>query len=348
MQKTATLFILGAGSSAEFKLPTGPDLLLEIAKTVGFEHDDFRLTAGDQEIWRQLRRNKADGLNSFLKAGGVIAKGLPLARSIDDFLYNHGDNAEVVRLGKIGIASAILKAERESRLSPLLVNHYRDTKFTSLKDTWLYKLFTILHTDIKIGELTKLFEGIAFINFNYDRCLELFLYNAIQRAYSVPSAEAAAIVSRLRVERPYGRIGALPWEERSGTKVEFGAASEQTDLLALSEALSTYTEQTYAPSELERIKELILSAQRIVILGFGFHKQNMRLLSVDRPAQQLPVYATVHGASDADVGVFRNLVSKSLRGGAGAVDIFSPAKCADFIDHYGLQLAFERTSDLAS
>jgi len=60
----------------------------------------------------------------YLAAGHKISRGLPLARSIDDFLYIHGADETVVQVGKAAIVAAILEAERRQRKGVPPVGEY--------------------------------------------------------------------------------------------------------------------------------------------------------------------------------------------------------------------------------
>jgi hypothetical protein len=55
----------------------------------------------------------------------------------------------------------------------------------------------------------KLFENASFIIFNYDRCLEQFLVNALPRLYAISETEADSIVHNINIIHPYGSVGEL-------------------------------------------------------------------------------------------------------------------------------------------
>jgi hypothetical protein len=57
--------------------------------------------------------------------------------------------------------------------------------------------------------------------FNYDRCIEQYLFHALQDYYGVSPHEASAMMASLKIFRPYGKIGDLPWQSQEGA-VPFG------------------------------------------------------------------------------------------------------------------------------
>ena len=56
-----TVLILGAGSSVDFGLPTGPDLASGVASLLSFKFDDFgRFNDGDYDFLRTLLNRFGD------------------------------------------------------------------------------------------------------------------------------------------------------------------------------------------------------------------------------------------------------------------------------------------------
>ncbi|MEA2896590.1 MAG: hypothetical protein QOJ84_2205 [Bradyrhizobium sp.] len=58
----------------------------------------------------------------------------------------------------------------------------------------------LLTEGIKKNEnLERIFDNVAFVNFNYDRCLEQFLWLALQQLYLINEECAAELVSGLTI-----------------------------------------------------------------------------------------------------------------------------------------------------
>lgn len=104
-----------------------------------------------------------------------------------------------------------------------------------------------------------IFERVSFIVFNYDRCVEQFLISALERAYSITRADAAAVVDKLEILHPYGSVGRLG-------QVAYGNSG--ANCVPLAEQIKTYTEQADEETVLNTIRGLVDKAECVVFLGF--------------------------------------------------------------------------------
>lgn len=348
MLQRKTVLVLGAGSSVEFKLPAGDGLAKSIASRTYFWFDDGgQQTNGDADLYRALR-NRFSTQNAVLFAGRRISEGLPIARSIDDYLYNHGHDPVLVTTGKAAIVQSILEAESASSLIDFLSDDRDISKqaLISHAGTWIYKLFGFLQTGVRLDEIVRIFEGLSIINFNYDRCVETFLYHALQRAYGIDQRAAAEVMSTLDITHPYGQVGQLRWQDSAGKGVDFGERPRGDNLLALADQIKTFTEQSHDEAEKQHWRNLIECCQQLVFLGFGFHRQNIELLSlVNGPKSPPTIYATTYLTSHADEDVFRSrlyqLMATQEHPNAfhGELPIqFANRTCVKMIGEYGLKL----------
>jgi hypothetical protein len=55
----------------------------------------------------------------------------------------------------------------------------------------------MLARGIDRADVPQIFDNVSFVIFYYDRCVEHFLYNALQRLYSIREGEAADILADL-------------------------------------------------------------------------------------------------------------------------------------------------------
>jgi len=345
-----TVLVLGAGSSVDFNLPTGDGLAADIAERVNFYfNDSSSMVRGSRPIYGAAKERHPLG-NEVLLAGRRIASGISLSRSIDDFLYNQGEDQSVVTIGKAAIVESVLFRERKSGSlrnleQPSSDDH--DSAWAELRKTWLGQLFAFLQARVRDSELERIFDNISIINFNYDRCVETFLYYALQRAYGVGPERAVSVMSRLRIKHPYGQVGALPWQKTGLPVVQFGQDGGVDQLLKIADQIKTFTEQTHSEEEKTEWREMLNIAQQVVFLGFGFHRQNMELLTVPGPPNPMPrVLATSWGASDADEDLFENIIYSTFRSqrplpirSAGPVLVESKT-CSEMIRDHGLSLTY--------
>lgn len=346
--QTRTVLVLGAGSSAEFNLPAGEGLAKRIAARTYFWFDDTsQLTNGDQDLYRALR-NRFSASDAVLSAGRRISEGLPIARSIDDYLYNHGHDPVVVATGKAAIVQSILEAEAGSTLMALLSHqpHISARALTAHADTWIYKLFSFLQTGVRLADVGRIFDGLSIINFNYDRCVETFLYHALQRAYGIDQRVAAEVMSTLDITHPYGRVGQLRWQDPAGRGVDYGERPQGESLLSLADQIKTFTEQAHDEAEKQHWRTVIEGCKQLVFLGFGFHRQNIDLLSlINGPENPPEIYATTYKTSRADEDVFRSRLHQLMATYEPHLAIssdlsieFTSGTCTRMIGDYGLKL----------
>jgi len=95
-------------------------------------------------------------------------------------------------------------------------------QFSNLEKTWYTPFFQLLTENRGPGNIKERFESITLIIFNYDRCVEHFIYNALQNFYGLSGPEAVELVKEINIFHPYGVVGALPWMGQDGA-MEFGS-----------------------------------------------------------------------------------------------------------------------------
>jgi hypothetical protein len=183
MFKRQTLFVLGAGSSVEVGLPTGKDMAMAIGKKMDIRFEGFTQPTGegDFQLFAQLTNSLRDHANEFQQAAWVIRDGIRFSQSIDDFLDQHRGNAYVNFYGKAAIAKTILEAEQKSKL---YFNRFEGQEMfdvSAIANTWFVKFMHMLGRGVPKENVREILDNVAFIVFNYDRCMEFFLTNALSR-----------------------------------------------------------------------------------------------------------------------------------------------------------------------
>ena len=199
----------------------------------------------------------------------------------------------MVLLGKIAIVREILKAERASTIFSLVEANGTPKGYEL---AWVPPFLQLAVGSIKREDIGSAFRNVTVINFNYDRTIEHFLHSRLQSSFDIPADEAKAVVANLKMIRPYGSVGLLPWQDGSDT-VPFGAelSIDFDKLSALSKNVRTFTEQNLTDELKSEITSAIDSSRVVVFLGFGFHQQNMTFLKAGRtnPDWYRRVLATV-------------------------------------------------------
>ena len=182
-------------------------------------------------------------------------------------------------------------------------NFYNKLDFGSIEGTWFLKLMRVLGPGGSPAEVAKVFAPLAFIVFNYDRCVEHFLAHALQALYGIKRHEADQIVKSLTIIHPYGKIGELDMG------VPFGNDGRpNADYFHLAGRIKTYTEQMEEGDTLAKIRSEAERAACIVFLGFSYLEQNMTLLRPQKKIDRKPIFGTAYNMSSHD----RDIVKQQL------------------------------------
>lgn len=342
-----TVVVVGAGASKEVNLPTGYELKQIISNLLDFRFDLRDQKSGDPLILGALERivqkpeGKEGDINPYLSAASHIRDSLSLAISIDNFIDSQRGNEKIALCGKLAICRAILEAEKRSLIFFASSKMYDRYDFLRLDGTWYLPFFQLLTENCEITDLQDRFSSVSLIIFNYDRCIEHFLFNAVRDYYQLPDKEAATVVQAIHIYHPYGSVGQLSWQNAQ-RGIEFGATPQAEHLLAASERIRTFTEGTDPEgSEIHAIRQHMRSASRVLFIGFAFHRLNMQLISPngsDRGVGAPQCFATTLGISNSDELVIRNQIDSLFQHPVDTKMV--NAKCADFFSEFWMSLAF--------
>lgn len=345
MMRKRTVIVVGAGASAEVGLPIGRDLRGQIAGLLDIHfREDGTQQRGDRCIAEAIRFHIQQNdlpratVNAYFRASRGLRDALPLAMSIDNLLDAHADDVPTQICGKLGICRAILAAERRSTLfTDTRADPKRSLDFQKVDSTWFSAFFRLLTQECRIADLPSRLESLCLVVFNYDRCIEHFLWNAIQHYYRVDHAVASSVLSNVKILHPYGSVGGLPWQ-RGTHSVEFGAEPATQEFLEIFDGIRTFTESTNPDSDdTKSIRRHLTEAQLVLFLGFAYHSLNLKLLTPDPRGEWGPTadcYGTAFGLSTPDT----NLLTQELATLSGLpldrITLRNDLKCADLFNEY--------------
>lgn len=339
MFRANTVLVIGAGASVEVGLPMGPNLLNDIANRLDIAFDYNQQTNGDRVLYQALRLalnedRSVDLSNSHLLAGRQLRESARQALSIDNVI-DALEDPKVELIGKLGIVRAILHAEGASNMFRPPERGRDELQLAQFAPTWYSSLTQLLTENVRRSLVGDIFTNLQVINFNYDRCLEHYLPYSLANYYGLPLADAQRVVAKLRVHRPYGVAGRLPWQPGDAPAVQFGGGSA-AEVAEVAPLIRTFTEQVEEGTLLEAMREAVAEAERIVFLGFAFHRQNMQLIG--RPAlENAEVLATAYGISRSDRGVIETELGDALwpdeTPGQGQIQL-AEMTCADLFRNY--------------
>lgn len=172
MFRAKTVFVIGAGASAELGLPLGGALLEDIAKRLDISYEFGRLERGDYVVADALRKalNNDALYNEHLHSAWQLVKSSKQGLSIDNVLDALEDE-KASKVGKYGIVRSILQAEEKLALRAWADHMPEQTKVEEYKGTWLDTFTKLLTENIRRSEIENIFNNLTVINFNYDRIL---------------------------------------------------------------------------------------------------------------------------------------------------------------------------------
>lgn len=348
MTKYKFTFVLGAGASQEVGLPVGTTLRDQIASLLNITFDFGRQKTGDSLVMAAIREctqlpgAKEQDANAYVHACRRIRDALPQSISIDNLIDTHRGNGLIEICGKLGIARAILRAERQSSLYFDPSNKPRPD-LSRVAKAWLTPFFQLLTENCPLPLLPERLKSTAFVIFNYDRCLEQFLFHSLQNVYGVTEQQALDLTRQLTILRPYGSVGALR-SLGSGRSIPFGGEPDASQLLELALGVKTFTEGIDpAKSDIQTIREAVTSTQKLVFLGFAFHPSNIDLLF---PLETRAVNGTSTRVFFTDKGLSSSatddICSELERRVTSSIEHGLQTSCFDLFTEYWRQLSMTR------
>jgi hypothetical protein len=338
-----TTFVIGAGASWDFDFPLGDGLRNRIIELLAIDDPNTSINFSDPglgELMRQRSTREAgvnqwtDRMGVYRRAASMIRDGLPFARSIDSFLDGLRDEPEVVFLGKLAIATTILRSEAASPLVSKQIQaanaaQTRADRLAKLVGGWHAQLGQILYEGHSRDTVDTIFDHASFIVFNYDRCIEEFLTTSLMRRFAIGRARALGAVARCTIVHPYGQVGAYFPEKED--YVAFGVCEKEA-LEVVANGIKTFTESMEDRIG-DKVKDCVAEAETIVFLGFGWLPQNLELLhATNRVTNASKVFATVLGMPPGEIAVVADQLDRMLRRLGHSADYAEePTPSADFI-----------------
>lgn len=325
----------------------GPDLLKQIVQLTHITFEYSRQKTGDRSILDALRLLLNEGaevtkLNDHLHAAWQLGASAKQALSIDNVI-DALEDPRVELVGKLGIVRAILKAEAASPAFRRVDNMPDTIELSRFSDTWYASLTKLLTENVRKSQVERIFDNLEIVNFNYDRCLEHYIPISIASYYGVNPGDIREIMQGLTIHRPYGVAGQLPWQKGSAPSVGFGECSAQ-QLADVAQQVRTFTERVEEGAELAAMKAAIANADRIVFLGFAFHRQNVELLS-QKMQDHSEIVATAFQISKSDKAVIEDELEKAFEYKVMLNDSrteLADMTCAQFFKEYWRTLTAEK------
>lgn len=295
MIEIPTVFILGAGASKPYGYPTGQELRSKICRNIVESLENLIMKIDDAEI----RRYRANLITITKEFAPTFYKSD--TKSIDIFLAR---NRKYYDVGTFAIALNILVAEQHS--------HFREE--VPVKENWYTHLNRRMRSEMPKEDDYEFFgkNKVSFITFNYDRSLEFYLYDSLINAFtSIPLTNIQVrTLMPFEIIHVFGKIADLPWESKSGLEYASGYDFHKIDKAKDNIKIIFETPEV---NFLKKIKREIANAKRVFFLGFGFAKENLKILGIPEVLNnEQEIYGTALGFTNKEILQIRRTLSKNF------------------------------------
>jgi len=348
MSNKNTVIIVGAGASSEVGLPTGNILKDRIASLLDLKFTTYEQSGGDGDMYSamihaaQVNGGDPNKANQYVKSGWRIRDAMPQVISIDNFIDQCGGDKSIEFCAKISIVRSIIDAEKNSQLFIDRNNGESKIDFKKSQDTWFNSFIQLLTENCNIDKLKERLSSISFIVFNYDRCLEQFLYYSFQNIYNIDGKKAAELVSSIHIFHPYGTVGNLPWYGNDNV-IDYGVKPDPVTLVKLASQIKTFTEGTDpGSSDVVSIREAVKNAGKVIFLGFAYHDLNLEIIKPDgNHKDEIKYYGTSYDMSESDKKIIVFELSK-IAGTKAKNIILNNLTCSGIFKEYWRTFSFSR------
>lgn len=233
-----TCLLLGAGASSHLSFPLGNELRRRML---------FQLLAQKDKALDAIPETFRQGGEDLSAFYDQLAYGN--WTSPDAFLEHH---REFIKTGKFLICHCLLEFEQPWSLTQ--------------NGGWYDALISAIHVDSpeKLRD-----NNLSIVTFNYDRSIDFRIHKYVENQFGIPSQEAWQLLKdSIPIVHVHGTLGEYP---KWGYGDQTSAWERGQDIKIIFEVGENTEEFRYA-------SELLNSAERVVVLGFGFGQDNVRRL----------------------------------------------------------------------
>lgn len=283
-----TVFILGAGASAPYGFPTGPELADQVCR-------DFDDMAPPGYPFRDTEFSRAllEAFNDHGVSIPVIQQFAPAFRlagceSLDEFVQPAG-NRRFLQTVKAAIITKLLLREEDGRLT--------DQNKRSVD--WYGYLFRHMRT----ADTSSFAANQArVITFNFDRSFERRLFLMLRSYYGISDLEATKLCAAVPVLHLHGRLGGEGWlGERRQESRNYTPTATVDQKVALLEAIKIVHEELDRDTVAQAKDWLDDWAKVICFLGFGFHPLTLGRLGLENKLSDTVIYGSTLGLSQPEL-----------------------------------------------
>lgn len=303
MIKKNTVIITGAGANNDYGFPTGQELttlVCDIYLSLYKKHitpNDIQIPGGNNwdDAPSDLRAAEFEPIQRYLhtlKTAGY---------QIDRFIGMH----------KLG--NKFEKWAKHSIILTLIENEHKN----NVQQKWLEVLYQQMINGVngQSGYEKLKNNNITFITFNYDRVIERFFIQRTMDSYGIDEETAFDAVKNIKVTHVFGQIANLPFDieptmQYGGNgKLPLGNISWEliNNIDLIRENRSVTDLKSY-----NDIQNILKSAERLYILGYGFNNYNNNVLNFPNSIKNVKeIFVTKKGTIDSRIGMIFNRIFKN-------------------------------------
>ncbi len=279
-----TVFILGAGAHIPYGFPSGKNLIDDVVSQLIYAQrdDTFTLNFLPQRGGVNIDVVQQKNINTFIQSLSQAGQA-----SIDSFLNANQHKTGFDILGKVGIAQTLLRVEEK-----FIVERSNDK---DSNNDWFEYLFAKMCNGVSKATHFLRDNNVSFISFNYDRLLEHKFFNALKYSFSTENdKDALEMVRAIPIHHVYGSLG--EYDPNNFGQINYWETAFKS--------IQTIHEVVAEHSEVVRsAKQELEQADKICLLGFGYHKENIELLDLARVIEEVNsnVVACRFGVTDEEM-----------------------------------------------
>ncbi len=325
MIKKKITIVLGAGASCEYGFPLGSELMeailnhpfndslesFEEASNTIRKHGMVSSSMQKTKLKARLFQSNHQLMHKVLRFYSVFNR--TASASVDYFLQQNPEHQEA---GKFLVAHIISQFEynyltQHYYLMPAGKGFYRD----------IISAFSLASSAFINDEIE-----IKFLTFNYDRSLELYLINAVKNTFSGNLSDK--ILSAVEIIHIHGDLGPLRNTSMDPLRVENINVNHDLDVILEKSKGLRIIHEDQNREHIKILRSHIDNADKVYVMGFGFHPENTSLLfdNYDVILKEVEFYCTAYGALPSEVKMF-----KAFTHGRIPLESFVDCSCSNLL-----------------
>lgn len=285
MIERRTVFILGAGASMPYGMPSGDQLRRELC---GASFAPNGVHSNLLESTVDIARGEIAHFADFFRKSNQ--------RSIDAFLSRQERFRDI---GKFCIAAELCSRERQ------------ESVIGDIEDDWYALLLEALTRDaITLQDVRR--NQIRIVTFNYDRSLEYYLFESLKHTFpNATDADILTTIDGFGILHVYGCLAEFSPVPRAGAR-QYIPATDANSLRTAANGILVIPEARDDAPVFQHAREAVFWSQALCFLGFGFDFLNLARLRIPSVLNEMPqrprLLASIYGKTDAEVQAYKQRI----------------------------------------